>query len=113
MEGDGDLEGITGLDSFSETMSTRCLLDPPDLSLHFFSEAFLNFCCIASIILSLVTFVFFPSLDEDFPHHDGMSRKKLVKHREDKRKVQEISANYGGEVTFGTRAKSMTQMFVK
>lgn len=71
MEGDGDLDGTLDRDPLSEIVPLRCLLDPPDLLLLLSSDALLNFRCMVSRKLSLFSF-FFPSLDEDFPHQEGM-----------------------------------------
>lgn len=71
MEGDDDLDSAWDRDSLSETLSLR-LRDPQDLILPFSSVGVLNFRCNVSNKLSLFVF-FFISLDEDFPHHEGMS----------------------------------------
>ena len=79
------------LDPFSETVSLQCLLDPPDLSLHLSSETPFSFRCNASIKLSLFAFLF-TSLDEDFPHHGGMLKRKVNKkaqRKEDKKYYRE------------------------
>ena len=83
MEGDGDLEGTLDRDPLSETVSLQRLRDPPDLLLHFSSGALLNFRCIESMKLSLFDF-FFTSLDEDFPHQEGMLMLLTEMHRKKK-----------------------------
>lgn len=71
MDGDGDLEGTLDRDPLSETVSLERLREPPDLLLHFSSDEPLFRLNIESMKLSLFAF-FFTSLEEDFPHHEGM-----------------------------------------
>ena len=52
-------------------MSQVRLRDPPDLLAGLLSDGVLNLRCNESMIPSLLGF-FFASLDDDFPHHDGM-----------------------------------------
>lgn len=72
LEGDGDIDSIGDLEPLSETVSIQCFLDAGDLLFTLPSDVFLNFLCNVSIKLSLLSFFLFASLDDDFPHHDGM-----------------------------------------
>lgn len=92
------------LDPFSEIVSLQCLLDPPDFLLSL--EAFFNFRCIASKILSFFAFPL-PSLDESFPHHDDMSWEKFAE------KTHTNREKLWCKFTFDTTTMSMTQMYVK
>lgn len=90
MEGDGDLEGTLDRVPLSETVSLQRLQDPPDLLLHFSSDALLNFRCIESMKLSLFAF-FFTSLDEDFLHHEGMLMQQTYRNAQEKENLSSRS----------------------
>lgn len=77
VDGGDDLDGTRDRDLLSETVSLYSLPEPPDLLLDFSSDAILNLRFIVSIKLSFVAF-FFSSLDEDFPHHEGIIYIKVT-----------------------------------
>lgn len=70
VEGDGDLDPTVDRAPFTETVSLHRLKDPPNLVFPFCTVGLMNLCMV-SMKFSLLVF-FFTSLEEDFPHHDGI-----------------------------------------